>query len=130
MAKTLKKLDFEKINWAKTLKNFNRLKKENKFNYLNTIPAAIKNENILSVSKVDPDWPGWRPIIIIDHIVIVVVRGPKPIPGIGPYVRQTFNDVLNAKDVKFNRFSQDGIQHMIVTSGKGQLEIMSVPDLK
>ena len=78
MAKTLKKLDFEKINWAKTLKNFNRLKKENKFNYLNTLATAIKNENILSVSKVNPDWPGWRPIIIIDHIVIVVVRGPYP----------------------------------------------------
>ena len=55
MAKTLKKLDFEKINWAKTLKNFNRLKKENKFNYLNTLATAIKNENILSVSKVNPD---------------------------------------------------------------------------
>jgi hypothetical protein len=130
MAKTIKKLDFDKINWAKTIKNFSRLKKENKLGLLSTIPGAIKNENILSVSKVNPDWPGWRPIIVIDHIIIVVVRGPKPRPGIGPYVRETFDAVLNAKDVNFNRFSKDGIQHMIVTSGKGQLEIMAVPELK
>ena len=130
MAKMLKKLEFEKINWAKTIKNFSRFKKENKLGYLATIPGAIKNENILSVSKVNPDWPGWRPIIIVDHIIIIVIRGPKPRPGIGPYVKETLTDVINAKDLKISRYSKDTVQHMMLTCGKGQIEIMSVPDLK
>ena len=132
MAKSLKKLEFEKVNWTSTIKNFNRLSKDNKVGVLNSIGKEIAAGKFETVGKVDPDYVAPGPHIIVlgnGRIIIIIIFGPKPrpIPGIGPYVQETFETAINAKDVKFDRFANNGVQHMMVTTSKAKIEIMALP---
>lgn len=38
-----------------------------------------------------------------------------------------FNEAIHDKNAKFNRFSRDGIQHLVVTTTKTQMDIVAVP---
>ncbi len=132
MAKSLKKLDFEKINWTNTIKNFNRFSKENKLGVLDSIGKEVATGKFQAVGKVDPDYVAPGPHIIVlgnGRIIVIIVFGPKPkpFPGIGPYVRETLETAIKAKDVKFDRFANNGVQHMMVTTSKAKIEIMAMP---
>jgi len=132
MAKSLKKLTFDKINWTSTIKNFNRLTPANKLGYLNIIGKEVASNNMKPIGP--GTWHGPTPldpyVVVLGHgIIIVVIRGPrpKPFPGIGPYIRETFTEAINAKDAKFNRFASHGVQHLMLNTSKAQFEILSTP---
>ena len=131
MAKLLKNVAFEKINWTSTIKNFKRLSKDNKFVALNTIGKELAAGKYEAIGKVNPEYVPKGPHIIVlgGGIIIIVVGGPipKPFPGIGPYVRDTYQATINAKDFKFDRFASNGIQHLMLTSSKSKIEILSMP---
>lgn len=143
MAKSLKKLDFEKINWTNTIKNFNRFSKENKLGVLTVIEKGIGSGKFFGVGNVaapvDPENPPvlplwiWPYVMVNGRIVIIFVRGPKrkKIPGIGPKVKDAqdlISSVITAKDVQFERFASNGVQHLVVKDSKTQFEVVALPE--
>ena len=126
-AKLGKKLEFDKIDWQKTIKNFNRYKPENRIGKLEIVAGGISDNTIM---KPNPDWTPHYPIIIrVGGIIIIIVRGPAPKPKYGPCFMEMFKEAIYDKDAKFNRFSGKGIQHLVVTTPKTQIEILATPTL-
>jgi hypothetical protein len=143
MAKSLKKLAFDKVNWTNTFKNFNRLSKDNRLGFLTVIEKEIGNGKFLGIGKVaapvDPENPPvlppwvWPYVMVNGRLVIIFIRGPKrkKIPGIGPKVKDVqdlISSVITAKDVQFERFASNGVQHLVVKNANTQLEFMALPE--
>lgn len=124
VAKLGKKLEFDKIDWQKTIKSFNSYKPENRIAILETIPAAGLDDNVL---KPNPDWVPHYPIIIRIGGIIIIIYGPTPIPKYGPCFTDMFDEVLHGKDTIFSRFSNKGVQHLVMDSPKNKIEIIADP---
>ena len=135
MAKSLKKLALDKINWATTIKNFNRYSKDNKLAALNIVGNALAGKfgNVaLPIGPEYDDFPVWLwPYITPTgrgRVLVVIIHGKKKkIDGIGPRAQAVVADAVNAKDVKFDRFASNGIQHLVVTAPDTKFEIMVFP---
>lgn len=144
MAKLLKKMTFDKINWVGAIKNFNRLTLDNKKGYLTIIGKEVgagKFHGVGSVAApVDPENPPvlppwvWPYVMVNGRFVIVFIHGPKKKkfpPEIDPKAKDVEDlilSVVNSKDVKFDRFASNGVQHLIVKNANTQLEFMALPE--
>ena len=136
MAKSLKKLPFEKINWTSTVKNFNRLSKVNKLGMLtvigNQVAAGKLGNNALPVGPEDmprfPPWI-WPYIMTDDRLTVVYIRGPKKtgIRDVKAFAQELIEKAASDKNVKFDRFASNGVQHLMVNTSSIQFEILVMP---
>lgn len=112
----------------KFIQNFNRYKPENRIGKLEIIAGSISDDTLL---KPNSDWVPHYPIIIrVGGLIIIIVHGPAPKPKYGPCFMDMFNEAIHDKKAKFNRFSQNGIQHLVVTTLKTRMEIVAVPTIE
>lgn len=136
MAKSLKKLVFEKINWTSTVKNFNRLSKVNKLGMLtaigNQVAAGKLGNTAYPIGPEDlerfPPWV-WPYIMADDRLAVVYIRGPKKkgVLDVKSYAQELITTAASDKNVKFDRFASNGVQHLMVNTSSIQFEILVMP---
>lgn len=113
-----------KFDMLKFIKNFNRYSPKNRISRLNVIADSITEDTIL---KPSPIWDPHYPIIIRVGGIIIIIFGPTPKPKNGPCFTDILKEAINHKDSKFNRFSNSGVQHLVVTSPNTKFEIVAAP---
>lgn len=134
-AKLGKKLEFDKIDWPKIIKNFNGYKPENRITILNTIAEGLDKGHIYKPVGPETDPESGHIIIIVRGGVIIIIifhfgRRPRPVPGPDPVimeVKDVLDRTIHGKDTVFNRFSNNGVQHLIMDSPKNRVEIIANP---
>ena len=93
------------------IKYFNHYVKTNQIARLDALIQQVKDENI----KPNPDWTG-------------PIHSPRPIPGLGPYIREELQEAIRDKKATFKRVTaKGGVQHLTVKSPKKQFEITASP---
>lgn len=113
-----------KFDMLKFIKNFNHYSPKNRIDGLNVIADSVTEETIL---KPSPIWDPHYPIIIRVGGIIIIIFGPTPKPKNGPCFTDILKEAINDKDTKFNRFSNSGVQHLIMDSPKNRVEIIANP---
>ena len=113
-------------DYGKFIQNFNRYKKENRLQVLTELSGSIKDTEVLK--PIGPEVGNPPYIIIVTHggVIIIIYFGPKPrpLPGIGPKACDIVKGIID-KGSKFERFSKGGMQHLVVTSSVGRMEIQA-----
>ena len=135
VAKPGKKLEFGKMDWPKIIKSFNGYKPENRVAILSTITEGLGKEHIYKPVGPETDPESDHIIIIVRGGVIIIIifhfgRNPRPVPGPDPVimeVKDVLNNTIHGKDTVFNRFSNNGVQHLIMDSPKNRIEIIANP---
>ena len=135
VAKLGKKLEFDKIDWQKTIKNFNSYNPENRITILNTIAEGLDKGHIYKPVGPETDPESGHIIIIVRGGVIIIIifhlgRRPRPVPGPGPVimeVKDILDKTISGGDTVFNRFSSNGVQHLMMDSPKNKIEIIANP---
>lgn len=130
-----KKLKFDKINWQKTIQRFNSYKPGNRVAILSTITEGLDKEHIYKPVGPETDPETDHIIIIVRGGVIIIIilhlgRKPRPVPGPDPVimgVKDVLDKAINGKDTVFNRFSNSGVQHLIMDSPNSTIEIIANP---
>ncbi len=86
------------------IQNFSRYTPENQIKGLSSIAGKVTES---AVFKPNPD------------------AAPKP--KYTPCFTELFNKVIRDKATKFDRFSKGGVQHLVISSGIAQFEIVATP---
>ena len=105
------------------IQNFSRYTPENQIKGLSSIAGKVTES---AVFKPNPDAaPKYPIIIVVGGIVIIVVSGPAPKPKYTPCFTELFDKVIRDKATKFDRFSKGAVQHLVISSGMAQFEIVA-----
>ena len=64
-----------------------------------------------------------------DRLAVVYIRGPKKkgVLDVKSYAQELITTAASDKNVKFDRFASNGVQHLMVNTSSIQFEILVMP---
>lgn len=133
MAKTSPLKKTVEVSYKKIFTNFGRYKVEKRLSYLNGLIKGIVDRDVVpslddyNPGYIDPINPMYTYMTVRKGVIILVVvpRIPKTGPA-GPCFVDLLTKTFNAKDAKFTRFAQNGVQHLMVKSAKATVEMIAL----